>query len=194
MDLDRFDKCWFALQVKPRYEFLAACSLRSKGFEELLPTYKSKRQWSDRRKVVELPLFPGYVFCRFNAQIRVPILTTPGVIRVVGTNLTVSTAEIEAIQAIVARGIPASPCSYLKVGTRVEVIAGPLAGIRGILVSHSNQYRLILSVTLVQSSVSVEVEHSDVRPVPENAHPVANVEQRILCGKVMPAMASQSPC
>lgn len=174
MDLGRFDKCWFAVQVRPRYEFLAANTLRGKGFEEFLPTYKSRRKWSDRTKQIELPLFPGYVFCKFNAEIRVPILTTPGVIRILGAHSAIPEAEIAAIQAAVASRLPASPCSYLKIGTKVQVIAGPLSGVEGILVSYGGHYRLILSVNLVQNSISVDVGYKDVVPVRESMHQAAN--------------------
>jgi transcription antitermination factor NusG len=170
MELGAFDKCWFALQVRPRYEFLASSVLRHKGFEEFLPSYKVKRKWSDRSKEIELPLFPGYVFCRFSAQIRVPIVTTPGVMRIVEPHLPIPDSEIAAIQAVVASRIPASPCPYLKIGARVEVTAGPLTGLTGILVLHKNQYRLVLSVTLVQNSISVEVDYADVRSVRENSY------------------------
>jgi transcription antitermination factor NusG len=190
MDLSRFDECWFAIQVRPRHEFLAACILRNKGFEDFLPTYKSKRKWSDRQKEIEVPLFPGYIFCRLNSQISAPILTTPGVIRIVGINSAIPDSEIEAIQAIVSLRIPVSPCSYLKVGTRVQVIAGPLAGIEGVLLSYRNQYRLILSVALVQQSISIEVQQSDVIPVREKARQVTNEKQQAICRGVLPAMAS----
>jgi transcription antitermination factor NusG len=103
--------------------------------------------------------------------------------------LPIPDSEIEAIQAVVARQVPASPCPYIKVGTRVEVIAGPLAGVSGILVCNKNQYRLILSVTLVQNSISVEVDYADVRPVRENPHHVITVEQRTTGREMMPAMA-----
>ncbi|MGC2698350.1 MAG: transcription termination/antitermination NusG family protein [Candidatus Angelobacter sp.] len=168
MDLNRFDKCWFAIQVRPRYEFITASILRSKGYAEFMPSYKSKRRWSDREKEIELPLFPGYVFCRFDARIQVPILTTPGVMQIVGANLPIPDSEIEAIQAIVAQSIPAAPCPYLKVGTRVQVITGPLAGVQGLLVFYKDQCRLVLSVNLVTNSVSVEVDRYDVIPVQEN--------------------------
>lgn len=188
MELVPFDKCWFAIQVRPRYEFLAACILRGKGFEEFLPTYKSKRKWSDRKKEIELPLFPGYIFCRFDAQVRAPIVTTPGVIRVVDPHLPIPDSEIEAIQAVAASRVPASPCTYIKVGTRVEVIAGPLAGISGILVCNKNQYRLILSVTLVQNSISVEVDYADVRPARENSRPVSAAQPLTTSREMIPAL------
>jgi transcriptional antiterminator NusG len=184
MDLSLFDERWFAIQVRPRHEFLAASILRHKGFREFLPTYKSKRQWSDRRKEIELPFFPGYIFCRFSSQVHAPILTTPGVIRIVGINSAIPDSEIEAIQAIVSLRIPATPCSYLKIGTRVQVIAGPLAGIQGILLSYRNHHSLILSVTLVQNSISVEIEHTNVTPIHENTYRPTDEEQRAICRQV----------
>lgn len=190
MDLDRFDKCWFAIQVRPRYEFLTAGILRSKGFEEFMPTYKVKRQWSDRRKELEMPLFPGYVFCRFDAQVRAPIVTTPGVIRILGGEIAIPDNEIEAIQTVVEHGIPAEPCPNLKVGTRVQVLAGPLAGVRGILMSYKNQSQLILSVTLVKNAISVEVDESNVTAVPESARSISAKDQAIRTGA--PGVASRT--
>jgi len=102
------------------------------------------------------------VFCRFDAEVRAPILTTPGVIRVVGGNMPIDQGEIEAIQAVVKHRVPAEPCAYLQIGTRVQVLTGPLAGVEGILLSFKNQHRLIISVTLVQNSISVEVEGENV--------------------------------
>lgn len=80
MDLNRFDKSWFAIHIRPRHEFIAAFILRNKVLEEFLRSYKSKRQWSGGQKEIKLPLFPSYVFCRFDACSQVPILTTPGVV------------------------------------------------------------------------------------------------------------------
>lgn len=187
MDLNRFDKCWFAIQVRPRYEFIVASVFRSKGFEEFLPSYKSKRQWSDRQKEIELPLFPSYVFCRFDARIQVPILTTPGVIRIIGVNSAIPDSEIEAIQAVVARGLPTTPCPYLNVGARVHVIAGPLTGAQGILVVNNKQHRLILSVTLVQNSISVEVERSHVTLLPEAAHQTIQAQVPGVQNQIVPS-------
>lgn len=186
MDLERFDKCWFAIQVKPRYEFLAASILRGKGFKEFTPSYKIQRQWSDRRTQVELPLFPGYIFCKFNSQIRVPIMTTPGVIRIIGTNMAIPDEEIEAIHAVVANKIAAVPTEYLKIGTRVQVISGPLSGLQGVLLSYGNQHRLILSITLVQNSISVEMDQSNVSPIPESAPPIKNSQPQLLHCKASP--------
>jgi transcription termination/antitermination protein NusG len=190
MSLDRFDKCWFALQVRPRYEFIAANTLRGKGFEQFLPTYTMNRKWSDRTKQINLPLFPGYVFCRFNAEIRVPILTTPGVIRILGTDSGIPVGEIEAIRAVVTSRLPATPCSYLKIGTKVQVIDGPLAGVQGILTSYGNQQTFILSITLVQGSISVEIEPGNVALVQESATQIVSRRQQPFDGAINSAAAN----
>ncbi len=183
MDLNRFDKCWFAIQVRPRHEFIAAAHLCHKGYEQFLPTYKVKRNWSDRQKEIELPLFPGYIFCRFDAQLRVPIVSTPGVVRVVGAHMPIAQGEMEAIQQVMSHGIPAEPCPYLKIGSKVQVTAGPLAGVCGILQVHKNQHRLILSVTLVENSISVEIDRKNVCLVPDKAPSI------VVPGAVLPAPA-----
>src|SRR5271163_1799064 len=113
---------WFALQIRARQEFRISEHLRSNGFEGFLPTYRLNKRWSDRIKEVESPLFPGYLFCRFDPLDRLPILKIPGVIQIVGFNrrlVAVDEDEIRAIQALVASGIPNHPCPYLEVGDKV---------------------------------------------------------------------------
>src|SRR5512140_1203738 len=90
---------WYALHVRPRYEKQISQTLKSKGFEEFLPLYTSRRRWSDRWKTIEFPLFPGYMFCRLSEEVRLPVLTIPGVIRIVGVGgqwIPVSEQEIQA--------------------------------------------------------------------------------------------------
>src|SRR2546425_11631971 len=115
---------WFALRVRSRYENTVATILGGKGYEWFLPLYKSRRPWSDRIKEIQLPLFPGYIFCRFDLQHRLPILTTPGVVTVVGIGkrpIPIDDAEIAAIQAAVRSGIPSRPWPFLRIGQRVRV-------------------------------------------------------------------------
>src|ERR1035441_9840100 len=98
---------WYALRIQSRLSSLAVDTLRGKGYEEFLPLYRARRRWSDRVKQVELPLFPGYLFCQFDVNDRLPILTTPGVIGIVGAGKTpvpVDIEEIEAIRAILRSG------------------------------------------------------------------------------------------
>lgn len=170
MHLYRQDHPWFALQVIPKHELKAASILRKKGFEELVPLYESCHQWSDRKKTVKLPLFTGYVFCRFNPDQKVPIVTTPGVIRVVGSSkrcTPIEDHEIESIQKINAAGKNVEPHPYLKLtlGSRVRVQQGPLAGCEGMLMEHRANSKLILSMDLIQRSVSVEIDGYAVVPV-----------------------------
>src|SRR3974390_207382 len=129
---------WFALQVRSRWEANTQSLLQGKGFQTLLPTYAAKRRWADRCKVVESPLFPGYVFCRFDIHNRLPVLITPGVISVVGrgkTPIAVAESEITALQMVIRSGIQAQPWPYLEIGERVRIKNDVLDGMEGILTS-----------------------------------------------------------
>lgn len=158
------DSRWCAVQVRPRYEIPVSAVLRRKGYEEFLPLYHVKRQWSDRRKVIAIPMFAGYVFCRIDPNISGPIVTTSGVIRIVGTRkgiAVIEDQEIEAIQRIVSLGVKVEPCKYV-VGDRVRFTSGHFEGIEGVVTHYKNQRRLVVSVNLIQSSISVEVDDCDL--------------------------------
>jgi len=167
---------WYALHVKPRFESQVEVQLNGKGYEVFLPTYESKRRWSDRIKTLECPLFPGYVFCRFNLNLRLPILVTPGVNSIIGIGKTptaVDPEEISAIRNIVQAGIAALPCDYIREGEMVRVESGPLEGLVGIVQRSRNSERLIVSLTLLMRSVSVEIDRSWVKRVtPSTPRPV----------------------
>ena len=159
---------WYALRVRPRFEKVVAATLLTKGYEGFLPLYRHRSKWSDRVKEVHLPLFSGYLFCRIDMNNRLPLLVTPGVIQIVGIGKTphpVDDAEIAALQAIVLSGLQANPRSYLNVGERVRIEIGPLAGVEGILVAMKGSNRLVVSVSLLQRSVAVEIDESWVVPV-----------------------------
>jgi transcription antitermination factor NusG len=165
---------WYAIQVRSRFEFVTANILDSKGFELFVPKYRSKRQWSDRNVELELPLFPGYIFCRFDARACIPIITTAGVVRIVGTRKTplpLETHEIEAVQRVVQLGTKAKPHPFTPVGSRVQIQGGPLAGLEGIVTGHKNR-RLVLSIALVQQSISIEVEDWAVAAVNLPSEPI----------------------
>jgi transcription antitermination factor NusG len=160
---------WFALQTKSRSENFVATQLRGKGYEPFLPVYKSRRRWSDRFKELELPLFPGYMFCRFNPLDRLPILVTPGVLQIVGAGKSptpVDDAEIATIQTCIQSGVPRQPWPFPQIGQRVRVEYGPLRGLEGVLLSIKGGHRLVLSVTLLQRSVAVQLDESWVSPIP----------------------------
>jgi transcription antitermination factor NusG len=142
--------------------------LSGKGYEAYLPLYRSKHRWSDRLKQLDLPLFPGYLFCRFEVRNRLPVLTTPGVIGVLGagkTPIPVDDEEIEAIRAVLRSGLTAEPWPFLSVGSKVYVEAGPLAGVEGIITNTDKVYRLVVSVSLLQRSVAVEIDRAWARPI-----------------------------
>ena len=160
---------WYALRVKSNFEWVTASILREKGFREFLPVYKTKVRWSDRVKLADRPLFPGYLFCRFDPDQRLPIISTPGVVHVVGIGkrpVAIDNQEMEAISTIVRSGGPAMPWPFLQVGERVLVERGPLAGLEGILVSLKSSCRIVVTISLLQRSIAVEIEREWVRPLP----------------------------
>jgi transcription antitermination factor NusG len=155
---------------------LVSTTLRGKGYQEFFPLYRSRRRWSDRTKELELPLFPGYSFCQFDVNDRLPILTTPGVIGIVGAGkipVPVDDDEIEAIRTILRSGLVAQPWPFLRVGSKVYIEGGPLAGLEGIVTSTDKVYRLIVSVSLLQRSVAVEIDREWARPIPNGMGPRA---------------------
>ena len=154
---------------------MVANGIRYKGFEEFLPLYRSSHRWSDRIKPVELPLFPGYVFCRLDPRHRLAVLTIPGVLDFVGIGrapMPIEDAEIAAIQQLVHSPVPAEPWEYLDRGQLVRVEAGPLAGFEGILIESRNQCRVAVSVTILKRSVAVEIERDWIKPLGASGLPL----------------------
>jgi transcription antitermination factor NusG len=159
---------WFALRVRSNFERVAAIHLRERGYQEFLPTYTTRRNWSDRVKTVEKPLFPGYVFCSFDPYQRLPILTTPGVLHVVGLGkepVAIDQAEIEAVWRTLQSGLPVRPWPFLQIGERIIVEQGPLAGVMGSVAEFKGTWRLVVSISLLQRSVSAEIERHWIRPL-----------------------------
>ena len=162
--------CWFALQVQSRREATVAAHLGGQGLECFLPLYKSIRRWSDRKKELEQPLFPGYLFCRFDFENRRPVVVAPGVQRIVGSRrapVPVEESELEGIRQAISSGLFSQPWPYLQIGERVRVHHGSLKNLEGILVNFKGSHRVVLSVTLLQRSVAMEVDLAWVTPVCE---------------------------
>src|SRR5262249_54248382 len=139
------------------------------GFECFLPTSKCIRRWSDRTKVLEVPLFPGYLFCRMNPHYRLPVLTMPGVIHIVGTGKTpipVEEEEINALRRVAKSGAPTMPWPYMRTGQAAHIEEGPLRGMTGIIIRVKSAFKLLLSVSLLQRSVAVEVDRAWISIVP----------------------------
>jgi transcription antitermination factor NusG len=159
---------WYAIQVHSKWEGRVSAVLHAKGYEEFPALYRGQRKWADRVKESDFPLFPGYVFCRFNSSERLlPILTTPGVLKIVGAGnvpIAIADEQIAAIQTIIRSGLPSSSVPLVTVGCRVVVEHGPLKGIEGIVLATDKRSRLAISVELLQRSVVVEIEREWARP------------------------------
>jgi len=168
---------WYAIRIQSRLGRVASANLRLRGYEEFLPMYRTRRRWCDRIKELEQPLFPGYLFCRFDVNDRLmPILTTPGVIGILGagkTPIPVDDGEIEAIQVILRSGRAVQPWPLLNVGSKVYIERGPLTGLEGIITNADKTYRLIVSVSMLQRSVAVEIDREWARPVRDRMGPCA---------------------
>jgi transcriptional antiterminator NusG len=159
---------WYALQVRTRWESSTAALLSGKGYQTLLPTFTTERRWRGKPREVTAPLFTGYVFCRFDALKRLPVLVTPGVITVVGRGrlpVPVEDSEISAIQTVISSGLHAEPCPYLEVGQQVRIEEGALSGLEGILTSFKGSRRIVVSVSLLCRSVALEIDRSEVCPI-----------------------------
>jgi transcription antitermination factor NusG len=159
---------WFAIRVRSKFERPVSAALSGKGYDEYLPLYRSRRTWSDRSKDLDLPLFPGYLFCRFDVEHRLPILTTPGIISIVGIGkipVAISDQEVDAIQTMIRSGLHLQPWPHLAIGSRVVIEKGPLTGIEGVTLDIKKKYQLIVSVPLLQRSVAVEIDREWVRPL-----------------------------
>jgi transcription antitermination factor NusG len=156
---------WYAVQVKGRQETQISQVLRFKGYETLVPVYKAKKKWSDRNKIVELPLFPGYIFCRLDPQVQGKIISTPGVRSIVGFGrgpVPVREDEIASLKILMESGAECGPHAFFYAGQEVEVVGGPLTGVKGVVVSNGRKTRIVISVELIQGSVVVEVDEDCV--------------------------------
>lgn len=163
---------WFALRVRSNYERVAALHLRDRGFEEFSPTFKAERQWSDRKKQMDQFLFPGYVFCRINPEDRLPVLSIPGAVGLVSFGkgpTAIPENEIESVRRMVGSGLLVGPWPFLAAGQNVLIERGPLTGLEGMLLEVKKAFRLVVSVHLLQRSVSVEIDRKWVRPLAPKA-------------------------
>ena len=152
---------WFAFRVRPRHEKSVALQLRDKNEECFVPLIKQSKSWANRVVQVELPLIPGYVFCRSHRFGMLPILKTAGIIDVIragNSPVSIPDSEISALERAIDAAVPIEPCPYVEVGQTVEIRSGPLAGIVGIVSDRRKGDHLILSVSLLRRSVLVQIE------------------------------------
>ena len=152
---------WYAAYTSANHEKRVAAQLGVRSVEHFVPLYESVRRWKDRKVRLQLPLFPGYVFVRLALRDRLKVLQVPGVAKLVGFNGTPTAlphGEIEALRASLADGVRAEPHPYLTVGRRVRMRSGPLAGMQGILLRRKGNFRVVISLELIQRSVAVDAD------------------------------------
>ena len=153
---------WFAVQTRPRYEKRVVAELQQKAIEVFLPLLPTKRQWSDRQRVVDLPLFPTYIFARITrtADKRVAVLRTDGVAKFVGNRgagTPIPESEIESVRILLKGGVPFQSYPFLSVGQRVRVRGSSLDGVEGVLLAKNDDLSLMVSVEIIQRSLSVRI-------------------------------------
>ena len=159
--------CWYAVSTRSRQEKVAASMLESFGIENFLPLAMEKRQWSDRKQAVNVPLFPGYLFVRIPMlhELQLRVLKVPGIVRFIGNHAgpqAIPDAEIDAVRTVLSHQIECIPCPTPKVGDRVRISRGVLAGIEGTFVRSGSDTSLVISVEMIQQSIAVHVDASDV--------------------------------
>jgi transcription antitermination factor NusG len=158
---------WYALYTCPRHEKRVAEQIRQRRISCFLPLYRSVRRWKDRRKELELALFPGYVFVRFALRDKLRVLELPGAVRLVtfnGQPAALPEAEIELLRRGMAGRVGMAPHPHLQVGRRVRLRSGPMAGLEGILRRRKERLRLVVSIEMLMRAVAVEVDEADVEP------------------------------
>lgn len=161
---------WYAVQTRSRHEKMVARQLEGQGFATFLPLTTQLRQWSDRRKMVEMPLFPGYAFLRmaYQPDARLRVLNTDGIVGFVGVQgqgTPIPDGQINDIQNLFAAEVPVESYPFLKVGQRVRIRSGSLNGTEGILVGQEGDRMLVISVELIQRSVSIRLQGYEVEAI-----------------------------
>lgn len=159
---------WYALYTCSRHEKQVARQAVIAGVDCFVPMYKSVRRWKDRRKELQLALFPGYVFVHLALSERNSVLHLPGVVHIVSFNgkpARLPEAEIEGLRVGMASHTPLHPHPYIKMGKRVRIRSGPMAGLEGVLVRRRDTCRVVLSIDLLMRSVAAEVEEADIQPL-----------------------------
>ncbi len=162
-----FEPHWYAVYTRSRHEKRVAQQFTYRAVETFLPVYETVRRWKNGRHLIQLPLFPGYAFVRIALRDRLDVLKIPGVVRLVGFNGTptpLAEEEVESLRRALAGGMRAEPHPYLRVGQRVRITAGPLAGREGILMRRKGNLRVVLSTDLIQRSISLDIEASALEP------------------------------
>jgi transcription antitermination factor NusG len=155
---------WHVLFVIANHEKKIAQHLSVRSVEHYLPLYSERSCWSDRWVMVERPLFVGYVFVRYSSQNRLSVISTPGVVRLLGdsTNDTVSSDEIERIRQGLASGCLLRPHFDLPLGTPVRVRRGVFAGAEGVVAEIRQRCKVVITLACIRQCFSLEVDRNDI--------------------------------
>jgi transcription termination/antitermination protein NusG len=161
---------WYAVRTRSRQEKAAATMLEALGVSHFLPLISQERQWSDRKKMVTVPMFPGYLFVRIMATsgLELRVRQVPGVVDFVGNQngpSAVPEDEIQNVRALLSPAVKCFPCPFLKAGDRVRIVSGALAGIEGLFIRCGARSRVVVSVEIIQRSIAVDVSEYDVEPL-----------------------------
>jgi transcription antitermination factor NusG len=172
---------WYALKVRVRGERLAVTGLKNRGFEPFCPTRREKRRYCDRIKTIDTVVFPGYLFCQFDVERKVPIISSPAVEYIVGTNgipTPVSDSEISDLRRMIDAGAAAT--SQFKAGQPVRVIQGPLTGVEGVLSREAQGDQLIVTISLLNRSVSLQMDANCLAPLDQKSVSAASSDSSSL--------------
>jgi transcription antitermination factor NusG len=161
---------WYAVHTRARHEKMVAERLREQGVNTYLPLVKETHRWSDRKKVVELPLFSCYVFAKLTPtnQDRLRVSRTDGVLQILGTRgegIAIPDEQIESVRTLVNEQLAWSAYPFLKIGQRVRIRGGAMNGVEGILVARNGDRTLVVSVDVIQRSLAVSIEGYHVEPL-----------------------------
>lgn len=163
------ETCWYAVLTRSRQEKVASSMLDGLNIPNFLPLISETRQWSDRKQVIHLPLFPGYLFVRIPlCELQLRVLRVPGIVTFIGNQngpQAIPDAEIDSVRTVLSRRVRCTPCSIPKVGDRVRIVRGLLAGIEGTLVRSGQDTSLVISVAMIQQSIAIRVDGSDVQSI-----------------------------
>ncbi len=161
---------WYAIQTRSRFEKKVVAELEHRGVQNFLPVQQQVRRWSDRKKLVSFPLFPGYAFVRIPAdsRMRMVVASVPGVVGFVGTNrgpAPIPASEIEQIQHLILNNIPVTGEVFPRIGQRVRISGGALDGLEGVLVGTRGERRFVVSVSTIERSISFCIEGYELEAV-----------------------------
>ncbi len=163
---------WLGIQAHLRKEKDVAIQLKGRGYEVFLPQYRKQTYRSDRRIEVDCPLFPGYLFCRFDSALP-PIVALPSVVAIVGYGRQpepIPEREVENIRSMLQSGFAVDHFPYLRIGDKVIIVRGPLCGVEGMLVTEKDKFKVVVSVNLLQRSIAVEFDSEAVRQNVEHGY------------------------